>query len=154
MASWLASPWFSVSAIFVRYLQAYIKCWLGATLSLPARAISRENPGWLLAQPALYAEPASLVGGCSDPWDASVQVTLPFAYPSGHPHDSSPRNCQSLMNSMGLRWVPFLAEVHSCSSKSQGFTSGWKTVGFKAVEHWLLSRDVPALGPARLKTIS
>jgi hypothetical protein len=44
---------------------------LGVTLSLSALAVSEENPGRLLAQPALRTETASLAGCSSDPWDAS-----------------------------------------------------------------------------------
>jgi hypothetical protein len=88
MASWLASPWSLVYALFVWYLHAFIKCWLGAALSLPAWAVSGENPGRLLEQPVLYAEPALLAGCHFDPWDASQQVTLPLAYPGGHPHNT------------------------------------------------------------------
>jgi hypothetical protein len=56
-------------------------------LSLPVLAVSGEDPGQLLAQPVLHAEPTSVTGCRSDPWDASRQVALPLAYSGGHPHD-------------------------------------------------------------------
>jgi hypothetical protein len=94
---------------------------------MPARAVSGENPGQLLAQPVLLAEPASLASCRSDPWDASRHVILPLAYPSGHPPTLAPKTGEVSWSNMGLRRVLFLAEVHSHSSKSQGFISGWRT---------------------------
>jgi hypothetical protein len=68
-------------------LQALIKRRLGVTLSLPARAVSKEDPSRLLAQPALHAEPALLACCSLDPWDANRQVLLPLAYPGSYPHN-------------------------------------------------------------------
>jgi hypothetical protein len=44
-----------------------------------------------------WSKSASLVGCRVDPWDISRQMALPLAYPDSHPHDTSPRNWQSLM---------------------------------------------------------
>jgi hypothetical protein len=102
-----------VTMVFGLCLQAFIKCWLGTALSLPAQADSGENPGRLLAQPTLYAESASLSDCHSNPWDVSRQVTLPLAYPRGHSHDTSPQNWRSLMEHHGAsagsfpRWSSF-----------------------------------------------
>jgi hypothetical protein len=84
---WLASPRSPPFVTSVGFLQALIKRRLEVTLSLPAWAVSGEVLGRLLAQPALHAEPASLAGCRSDPWDASQQVALSLAYLGGHPHD-------------------------------------------------------------------
>jgi hypothetical protein len=52
------------------------------------------------SRPLMPSRPHSLVVS-QIPWDASRQVVLPLVYPGGHPHVTSPRNCQSLM---GIVW--------------------------------------------------
>jgi hypothetical protein len=84
--------------LFVWYMQAFTKYWLGATLSLPARASSGESPGRLLIQSALDAEPASMAGCQSDPWDASRQDVIPLAYPGDHPYESGLYSVYSNLN--------------------------------------------------------
>jgi hypothetical protein len=61
---------------------------------------------WIRSQPAAGAATSSvevgLLGRCrGNPWDVSRQVVLPLAYPDSHPHDTSPRNWQSLMGKHG-----------------------------------------------------
>jgi hypothetical protein len=46
---WLASPRSPPSAVSIGFLQTLIKRRLGVTLSLPARAVSGEDPSGLLA---------------------------------------------------------------------------------------------------------
>jgi hypothetical protein len=69
----------------------------GVSSSLPAQASADEVASRLLVQPALRSKPASLALRHGDPWDVSRQMALPLAYTDSHPHDTSPRNWQSLM---------------------------------------------------------
>jgi hypothetical protein len=77
---------------------AFDKASVGGFLSSsPALTSGDDDASRPLAQPALRLKPASSAGCRSDPWDVSRQMALPLAYLDSHPHDTSPRNWQSLM---------------------------------------------------------
>jgi hypothetical protein len=52
-------------------LQPLIKRSLKVSSSSPAWDFGGEDLSWLLAQPALWSEPASSAGCRGDPWDIS-----------------------------------------------------------------------------------
>jgi hypothetical protein len=59
----------------------------GVSSSSPTRSFDDEVASRLLVQLTLRLKPTSLAGHRDDPWDASLQMALPLAYPDSHPHD-------------------------------------------------------------------
>jgi hypothetical protein len=113
----------------------------GFSSSSPARTSGDEDASRLLPQSALRLKPASSAGCRSDPWTLAGRWLCPWPTQIVIPTTLAPETGEVSWDSMGLRWVLFLAEVDSHPSKSQDLSSGWKVVDLE-VKSW---RILPAV---------